>query len=134
MISCTKHFTILLLLLSVLLAACSDNSPIPARDYHQLKHDNVTTLSMTSVIFSAEIFTQGKEPILDHGFTWGKTRPFVDQSGFGVRNLGSRTGKGKFTISVDYTFDKKTTYYVRPFVRTETTMVYGDIISFRPNP
>jgi hypothetical protein len=129
-----KYITILILLFSTLLVACSDDSPSPARDYHQLSSHAVFNIGATSATFSAEVISPGTEPILEHGFTWGKTRPFADDQGFGTVKLGSKSGIGKFTATVEYSFDKKTTYYVRPFVRTETTMVYGDIISFRPNP
>lgn len=128
----TKHIAILFLLISTLLIGCSDESPSPARDYHQLNSYAVSNIVATSATFNAEIIAPGTEPILEHGFTWGKTRPFADDKGFGTTKLGSRSGTGKFTATVEYAFDKSATYYVRPFVKTENTIVYGNIVAFRP--
>ncbi|MEJ8757674.1 hypothetical protein WG947_11735 [Pontibacter sp. H259] len=129
-----KPFAILFLIFSVLLVACSDESPSPAREYHQLETQGVQAVSAASATFIANILTSGKEPILQHGFTWGRTRPFADKPGFGTKYLGSRTGTGTFATTVEYAFTKKSVYYVRPFVKTANTIVYGNMVAFTPNP
>ncbi|NEM96225.1 hypothetical protein [Pontibacter burrus] len=131
----TSHIIVLVLLFTALLTSCSDDSPSPARDYHQLKNHAVTNTAATRATFSASIIHTGPEPILEHGFTWGKTKPFADQKVFGLVELGSRSNDtGTFTATVDdYQFEKKATYYVRPFVRTANTMVYGDMVTFIPH-
>ena len=130
----TKAIAILLPLFAVLPQACSDDSPAPTIDYHQLNGHAVTNITATNATFSAEILISGKEPVLEHGFTWGKTRPFIDREGFGVKNLGSRSGTGRFSATVESRFERNKTYYVRPFVKTATTVVYGNMVSFSTNP
>jgi hypothetical protein len=130
----TKAIAILLLFFAVLLQACSDDSPAPTIDYHQLNSHAVANITATNATFSAKIITSGKEPILEHGFTWGKTRPFINRVGFEVKNLGGRSEARTFTATVDYPFERNKTYYVRPFVKTATTVVYGNMVSFSTNP
>ena len=126
-----KYFAIFFLLFATCLTSCNDSSPGPSRSYHQLDSLPISNIGSVSATFNAEILNSGTEPILEHGFTWGKTRPFIDMQGFQVEKLGSKSGTGKFSATVESAFERNTTYYVRPFIKTETTVVYGNMLSFK---
>lgn len=126
-----SNFLIITLLpLLFLLTACSEEIPGPSREYHRINTNQVSNIRTTSATLSAEISYAGPEPILDHGFTWGKTRPYIDMQSSNVISLGSKSGTGGFSTIIEYSFEPATTYYVRPFVRTETSIVYGNMVSF----
>lgn len=91
----------------------------------------VSNIGSSSATFSAEIFSSGPEPIADHGFAWGKTRPFINSQSLQVKSLGSKSGKGGFNTTIEFPFERATIYYVRPYVVTETTIVYGNMLQFK---
>lgn len=129
-----KLWAILFLQVLACLMACTKDSIGPARDYHQLNTYAATNIEATSATFSAEILNAGKEPILEHGFVWAKTKPFLEQQGTQVAQLGGKTGTGKFSTTVQDQFERNTVYYVRPFVKTATYTVYGLMVSFTAKP
>jgi len=126
-----KKWTPLLLILFVLFTACNKENISPARDYHQLTTHPVTAVGTASATLNAEILSAGKEPIREYGFVWDKTQPLIEQQTSQVIRLASPIETGKFSANLESQFEGNTVYYVRSFVRTETTTVYGNTVSFK---
>lgn len=113
------------------LSACSKENISPARDYYQLDTHSASNVVASGATFSATILNSGTEPIIEHGFVWAKTKPHLGLQTAHTVNLGQKAGAGNFTADVQHTFDRNAVYYVRPFVKTGTTLVYGQMISFK---
>ncbi|WP_143731846.1 hypothetical protein [Pontibacter lucknowensis] len=92
---------------------------------------SASNVAASSATFSATILNAGTEPIIEHGFVWAKTKPYLGLQTAQAVNLGKKSESGYFTADVQHTFDRNVVYYVRPFVKTGTTLVYGQMISFK---
>lgn len=93
----------------------------------------VSDIDDTTATFNGTIESIGDPAYTERGFIYGKMQvPTLDEEGvLTVSASGSGTGPYARTVS---DLDTGATYYVRAYTKVGSLMVYGNIVSFVPNP
>jgi hypothetical protein len=95
-----------------------------------LQTNTVTQISTSGATFSATIISLNNEPLLNHGFVWSSSDVvFLHSDDFVT--LGERSQTGDYQTTIQATFIKGRTYFVKAYVSTETYTVYGNLMSFK---
>jgi hypothetical protein len=118
----------LLLAASVtLLTKCEKENSKP-RSYPRIKTLPVTNISQNGAEVSADLYSLGTEPIIDHGFVYGTSDPAITYSDKIL--LGTTDSTGIFRGRISSALRSKIKYYVKPFVQTSKHVVYGVTTEF----
>ena len=117
-----------------LLFSCEQLEEITERDYPFVESLGVTDLNETGVTVNFEITKNGRGTITEYGIEYieelkirnGSPNPkytVISQSGAPAANT-------LLSQRISYDLRDKAIYLVRPFAKTGTNVVYGDVISF----
>jgi hypothetical protein len=109
--------------------SCQKENAVP-REYPRIKDTGVINVSDSGATFSADLYSLGTESLIEYGFVWGFFQG-LDISKDNRMDLGVPGKAGIFTAEVKSALKDGTTYYVRPFVITDTRIVYGPAASFK---
>ena len=90
-------------------------------------------IDTTTATFNGTIESIGDPAYTERGFIYGTMQvpPIEDDGVLTVSASGTGTGPYARTVS---SFTTGTTYYVQAYAKVGTLMVYGNIVSFVPNP
>ena len=90
-------------------------------------------IDTTTATFNGTIESIGDPAYTERGFIYGTMQvPTIEDDGV-LTVSASGTGTGPYARTVS-SFTTGTTYYVRAYAKVGTLMVYGNIVSFVPNP
>jgi hypothetical protein len=117
-----------------LLFSCEQLEEITERDYPFVESFGVSDLDETGVTVNFEIKKNGRGTITEYGIEYieelkarnGNPNPeytIISQSGTPAANT-------LLSLRISYDLRDKVLYLVRPFAKTGSTVVYGDVISF----
>lgn len=129
----SKKFSVsflLTLFLSAHLISCQDDID-GQREYPRVKTLDVVNIDSTGASFRGEIFTEGNQPITEHGFVWG-----TYERGLNINNdsekvsLGSFDGIGTFEARIPTTLETGRKYYVKAYLKSGDFTVYGQSVDF----
>jgi N-acetylneuraminic acid mutarotase len=95
-------------------------------EYPLVYTGDVTNITDTSALFSANISCFGNYPILESGFIWGVHSN--DNNGIKIKN--TEDVDGIYSLSTNVKLLPGKTYYVRAYVQTKKTISYGREVSF----
>ncbi|WPP48421.1 IPT/TIG domain-containing protein [Catalinimonas niigatensis] len=115
-------------LISFLCITCKEED-VTSRNYPRLNTLEVTDISKKGAKFNAEFMYRGDFDILTHGFVWSEQRgPLLDNAD---RIVYSEPIKSEtFSAEITTTLSEGAVYSVRPFVRTQDYLVYGETVTF----
>lgn len=111
-----------------LLTNCKE-SELEERNYPFLIMSGVE-VKEEGAIFSAEVLTFGAQSINSYGFVWGSTTTGTEENPFRLTTFES-LNSDNFQSEINSNLEANSTYYVRPFVETETGLIYGSASTFR---
>jgi hypothetical protein len=115
------------LFILLLFAGCTKDAEFISRDYPFVLTQDVE-VHENGVTLKAEIVDLGKEEIIQYGFVWSdRSLPTISNSHEFVKG---NPAKGFYQIDVDYDLRKKQNYYVRGYILTKKSIVYGNEIIF----
>ncbi|WP_416867513.1 MAG: kelch repeat-containing protein [Imperialibacter sp.] len=113
------------ILLGLLTGACEekiDNISI-------IRTGAVTDISAEGATFRGNISQLGLEEVIDYGFVWSEeVYPTVD--GY-AKFFGEPPTIGEFEYLNSAGLRKDTTYYLRAFMQTSGSVIYGDMVTFK---
>lgn len=88
---------------------------------------NEVSITATKIKAIGTIIDLGETGIIDHGFCWSTSnKPTLNGQ---VLSLGKAWATGQFE-SILYGFQPGTTYYLRAFVKSNNSILYGEVKSF----
>lgn len=116
-----------LFLAFILLVSCQD-AEIAPKEYPFVLMEEVSA-SESGAKFYANVKSLGKEKTLSHGFVWG-SEPNLNIDTDDFKDVSSEFKIGQFELEINSGLAKGQIYYVRPFIRTESLLVYGSELSF----
>lgn len=119
---------IILLLLLAVLFSCNEE-PLPApTPYPFLVLREISAVSGDGASFEAELLHPGSGPISDYGFLWDQhsDAPTLRSN---RKSLGHSPGT-TFSYRLSFGIAPDTTYYVRAYARTGSTLTYSNILAF----
>jgi hypothetical protein len=123
-----KLCILLLLSVIVLLSNCKKEKD-HARSYPRLKSLPVTDITEEGVKFSGDLYSLGNETLTEYGFVWGFT-DYLDYKSTDKVILGTPKTTGTFSAVVNTALKKDTEYFVKPYVATDSHVVYGPPVLF----
>ncbi|HEY8937351.1 MAG TPA: hypothetical protein VIM65_19130 [Cyclobacteriaceae bacterium] len=127
---CKSISIISTILLLIVFISC-DSYEFPHAPYPVAETNSVSDITASNATFKAHISNYDNTSIIDHGFVWGKNPEHSVSSGK-VIDLGIfQTNKGNFNATIEKTFSKDTTYYVRSYIKTTSLTIYGNSILFK---
>ncbi len=118
----------LILTLACILSGCQKENSVP-RDYPRIKDTQVTEVTDSGAVFSADLYSLGNEKTEGYGFVWGIDQG-LDITRFNKVYLGVPDRTGIFSAEAKNALKKGQLYYVKPYVKTEMRVVYGPVSSF----
>ncbi len=110
-----------------LLAGCEDAERGP-KDYPSVQMDKIDVLS-DGVIFQARVTSPGTQNIVSSGFIWNETDN-TEFEAWSKKELSVTLSPGTFQAEIHTDIIKDQVYYVRPFVKTVETTVFGPVSAF----
>lgn len=114
----------MLISLATIFVRCANEDITTSRDYPRLKTLPVSDISDSGAVFNAEIFYRGNFKILDYGFVWSENEnPNLDNSD--KVKYTDNIESNKFSSVISSVLKAGTSYYVRPYIRTNNYTVYG---------
>jgi hypothetical protein len=116
---------IILVLMGIISCKEKSNS-----DYPLVFTGDVINVTDSSATFTAKISNIGILPILESGFIWDIHSSY--KNGFKVKN--DITQEGVYEINIDLKLLPDRTYYVRPYIQTESLISYGKEVTFNTTP
>lgn len=124
-----RFFFIIIIALNFILTTCSKENE-EEREYPRVNTLEVKEISQNGATFEANIYAEGSEGIIDHGFVWGTNDVFLSVENSDRISLGAFSGIGKYDVQIQSTLQLEKKYFVRSFVRTLNHTVYGSVVSF----
>ncbi|MBR6245619.1 DUF1566 domain-containing protein [bacterium] len=98
-----------------------------------VKTQAVSDIDATTATFNGTVESIGDPAYSERGFIYGTMQvPTIEDDGV-LTVSASGTGTGSYARAVS-SLTIGTTYYVRAYAKVGTLMVYGNIVSFVPNP
>lgn len=110
------------------LSACRDLNPVSRPRQNLIVRISTGTAFQNSATVSSTLRDiDPADPIIEHGhcYSFNNPVPTVEDS---TSRLGGRNSFGTFTSSLPALLPN-TTYYVRPYVRAENGLIYGDMFA-----
>ena len=123
-----NKYTFLLLVL-LLLISCEKEKPA-TREYPRLRGTIITNISEDGATFTADLYSFGTEAIEEYGFLWDFGGELFYNSSSKVI-LGIPQKEGVFSTDIRSGLISERDYTVRPFVKTESRVVYGPLAYFK---
>jgi len=120
-----RHF--FLYVACCLLVTCAKEEVVP-RPFPRLLTGEVSDITQESAKFHGEI-TYVNEEIIEYGFLWSAFRDpsFADSEM--IKFEGTITAQD-FEAEAERGMKEGLAYYVRAYLRTNTTIVFGNVVSF----
>jgi len=125
-----KYFYISLVLFGIILVTCKKDSEVE-REYPRVNTFEVTDITEKGATFSGNIFYDGNQEIIDHGFVWAQYKLSLSIQNASVLSLGPGNGPIEFTANINYALAKNKEYFVAAYARTKDYTVYGKVASFK---
>lgn len=122
-----KSFFCMFLLVACLLQCAKEK--IIVRDYPRFGSTIIKNIYAGGVVIEADLLTLGNPPLVDHGFIWNDNKNLTIENSE-ILSLGPDAGKGRFGAIITSAMRATARYYIRPFVKTEDIIVYGQQLSF----
>lgn len=110
-----------------LLTGCEEAERGP-KDYPFVQMDKVDVLS-DGVIFQARITSLGSQNILSFGYIWNETDN-TEFEAWSKKELTGTLSPGTFQAEIHTDIVKDQVYYVRPYIKTVETTVFGPVSGF----
>lgn len=128
----SRFFSYLLLigLVFFLLTGCEDEKAVQ-RSYPRINTLPVANITDEGATFSADLFFEGNETIVEYGFVWGIHEPRLGVNDKIVLDLPVKTGI--YTAEIRSALIKDEDYYVKPYIKTIYHTVYGKTVKFISN-
>lgn len=119
--------SLVIVLIGICLIRCSQEQ-VDSRPYPRVSTLAITDINSSGATFHGEMIYSGTS-IKDYGFAWSMNKiPTFENSD--TVSLGQLTSLGKFSKTVSRSLLPGTKYFVRGYLRTDSYLVYGDIVSF----
>jgi hypothetical protein len=114
--------------LGYLLITCTKEE-YSIRNYPRVATHEIENVNSSGATFKGEVISQGKEKIIEYGFTWGEyPSPKLETANKKV--VKGESSSAIFKTEISTALKDSTTYYVRAFAKTESFIVYGKNVSF----
>ncbi|MFT7160799.1 MAG: N-acetylneuraminic acid mutarotase [Bacteroidia bacterium] len=121
-----KYFCLLFLLLSL---GCTEKTEIEPRDFNLVKTLMVTNITADGAQFNAKIVFGDKANVVNYGFVWSDTQdPTLANSDKVV--YPDEANPTEFSATVTTLLKKDRRYFVRGFIETENSIIYGEVVEF----
>lgn len=120
--------TLSVLLLTSFLISCKEEERL-ARDYPLVSTKSVTEITEEGVTFNGEVGELNYNEIIDYGFVWGKEKHLSLEDNLS-KSAGTPSSRN-FSTHIRSSLASGETYYLRAFAKTKSTIVYGNLLSFR---
>jgi len=111
----------------IFLLSCQD-AEIAPKEYPVVIMEEVST-SDSGAKFTANVTSLGNETVSSYGFVWGD-QPNLNIEIDNSKSISSKLTTGNIVLEINSGLMKGQTYYVRPFIRTESMLVYGSELPF----
>ncbi len=116
----------LFIFLFIILYSCNKDDKF---GYPLVFTGDVINITDSSATFVAKINSSGLMPIKESGFIWDLYPNY--RNGFKIIN--TKAQEGVYELKTNLKLLPGRTYYVRPYIQTETSLSYGKEITFRSN-
>jgi len=113
--------------LVILFNSCQTEDSIPQL-FPRLGMANLEDFSQEGMLFSAEIYDFGTEPILEYGFVYSNKGILDKENSDRVFRLG--TPENTFEIFVNHSLTKGSAYKISAYIVTERYTVYSEPVDF----
>lgn len=125
-----SFFRTLLLTASFCLLLGCDDYNFPESSYPRVESVSVFATA-SGFKLRGKIVQVGEEPITDHGFVWGSQAAVTERLwNEGMVRLGPVSETGTFEVEITELTPGRT-YFIKAFVFTETTKVYGNFVELK---
>ncbi len=121
-------FIFYILLICCGLTTCRKEE-VASREYPRLNTLEVTDVTASGAVFNAEIISGNVADVIEYGFVWAKTTSPTTNTNDQEIIQGKLTSN-RFSAKIHSALLKGVTYYVKPYLKTSTTLVYGKFVSF----
>ena len=109
----------------IIIILCSCQSLVDF-EYTFVLTGEVTNINDTSATFTGRITKHGTSDITESGFIWG----VHSNDPYGIRVTNETTPKDTYSLVTNEKLFPNRTFYVRAFVETESSIIYGNEVSF----
>lgn len=123
-----SSFLVFILLLLFSFAGCQKEKVQP-REYPRLNETSVYNITDSSAVFSANLYSLGTEKILNVGFVWDEDNE-LSITGSNKVILDAQENTGVFSAEVKSAMKTGRKYYMKSYVQTEKSVVYGPSTEF----
>lgn len=121
------HCTLVLWTIVALSGCTKEESAV--REYPRLNSLEVTGINESGAVLNAEITSGNTAEVIEYGFVWNKIgAPALDFDDH--LSLPNPLEGNTFSAEIHTALIKGVTYHVKPWLRTSTTLVYGQSVSF----
>ena len=118
-----------LVLFVLFLWSCTEKIEVEPRDFDVVKTLAVTNITADGALFRAEMLFRSTDDVKNYGFVWSDSEdPTLLTSDKVI--YSDTSDPAKFSSIISTTLEKDKTYFVRGFVETENTIVYGEVVEF----
>lgn len=103
------------------------------RPFARIQTLPATEIDSTGVTLHAEVLDFNEEAVTDYGFIWISYDQNVlnlPPDRFSYKSLGSNLDKKEFSTRVDAGLEANVVYYVRAYIRSAKSTVYGEAVAF----
>lgn len=122
------RFVIVFMILSAV-SGCEKEHEPALRPYPRLNTLEVTQIDESGAVLNAEITSGNLSDVIEYGFVWNKTEtPALDTGD--LLKLPLPMDGHTFSAEIHTALVKGATYYVKPWLRTSSLLVYGRAVSF----
>ena len=110
--------------------SCSKEKEQTEHIYPRVVMKSVSGITKGSATFHASFLQAGYGEVIDHGFVFGTSSPYlyigIDES----ISLGPSSGKGSFTATIIDKLESRKNYYVCAYARNNDIIYYSSQVHF----
>ena len=113
----------------ILLAAACQEEKYTEKGIPEVEITGVIVIEGGGALFEGKILSTGSEAVIEHGFLWDTDEnPTMGKSE--IAAMGPGAGKGEYSFRAMADIKNDIVYYSRAFMKTESLVVYSNVISF----
>ncbi|MCK9423508.1 MAG: IPT/TIG domain-containing protein [Bacteroidales bacterium] len=101
----------------------------PKSDTLYVTMTGITDISAQGAIFNAKVYDSGQHTITEYGFVWSDSTVFPTKDDFFRSFIGHPDSVCSTMVTND--LEKLRKYYVRAFLKTDTSLIYSDTMTFK---
>ncbi len=125
-----KKVEIIISVVVLFLAITTCKDEFASRDFPSVITTGTIIKGTEGVELSGEIIGRKSGSTIEAGFIWRNGIDPVESPGYKI-TLPGRITEGKFNVLICTSLKKNFVYYVRAYAKTENTIIYGDVLTFK---